>query len=133
MNPKAPASDTTAADDTVKVLDQESSLARVGGDADIMVSLIDIFFTEIGPMMDTLGTAIKNGDHVQLERSAHRIKGSVSIFGAVAATETSLKLETIGRSGNIENASETFLTLEQQVKLLRPALEKFWRELQPKL
>ena len=115
-----------------KVLDQESALHRVGGDREILASLIDIFFSEIGPMMDALGTAIKNKDHVQLERSAHRIKGSVSVFGAVAAMGTSLQLETIGRMGTVENASATFRILEQQISLMRPALETLWRELQTK-
>ena len=132
MNFKTPASNTTATDHAAKILDHEAALGRVGGDADILVSLIDIFFAEIGAMMEALKTAIRNADHVQLERSAHRIKGSVSIFGAAAATETSLKLETAGRSGDIENASAIFCVLEQQIKLMCPALEKFWQELQAK-
>jgi HPt (histidine-containing phosphotransfer) domain-containing protein len=115
------------------MLDREAALARVGGDAEILVSLVDIFFTEIGPMMDSLRTATKNSDALQVERAAHRIKGSVSIFGAVAATETALELEKIGRSGDPKNASETLALLEQQVAHMQPALEKFRSELQSKL
>jgi len=113
------------------VIDRARALARVDGDGELMVSLVDIFFTESAPLMEAIRTAVTSGDPVKLEKTAHRLKGSVSVFGAEAATQTAFELEKIGRDGNLTNAAEIFFRLEQQMASLQPALKQFRSELHP--
>jgi HPt (histidine-containing phosphotransfer) domain-containing protein len=115
-----------------EVLDRKTALARVDGDGEIMCSLIDIFLEQIGGMMDAIREAIKSGNADQLEKSAHRLKGSISIFSAETATQVAFELEKTGCSGDLQHASETLARLEQQITLFKPALENFRKELQPR-
>jgi HPt (histidine-containing phosphotransfer) domain-containing protein len=112
------------------VLDREAALSRMDGDGEILCSLVEIYFSEIGGMMDAVREAIKTGDPKQLEKAAHRLKGSVSIFGAGAATGTAFTLEITGRSGDLAAAAENLAQLEKQIDELKPALESFRRDLQ---
>ena len=115
----------------VSVIDRAAALSRVEGDGELMVSLVDIFFVEAGSMMAGIRTALANQDAEKVEKTAHRLKGSVSIFCADAVTQAAFELERIGRSGNLTNATETFGRVEQLMAALEPALKQFRAELQP--
>jgi HPt (histidine-containing phosphotransfer) domain-containing protein len=111
--------------------DRAGALSRVDGDSELMVSLLDIFFTETAPMMDAIRTSVRSGDPSKLEKAAHRLKGSVSIFCANTVSQTAFELEKIGREGDITKAAETLVRLEQQIADLQPVLKQFRNELQP--
>ena len=95
-----------------------------------MVSLVDIFLTEAGPMMEAIRTAVASGEAGKLEKAAHRLKGSVSIFGAITVSQTAFELEQQGRAGDLTKTSETAARLEQLMANLQPALKQFYSELQ---
>ena len=107
------------------------ALARVDGDAELMANLIEIFFVESGPMMEAIRAAVASRDTGKLEKSAHRLKGSVSVFGARTVSATAFELEKMGRGGDLTNVAEFLEQLEQQITSLQPALRQFHRELQP--
>ncbi len=114
-----------------EMIDRAGALSRVDGDGELMASLVDIFFAEAGPMMAAIRAAVAGNDPEKLEKAAHRLKGSVSIFGAGAVTQSAYELETMGRTGNLENAGETFARLEQLMSSLEAALKQFRSELRP--
>jgi HPt (histidine-containing phosphotransfer) domain-containing protein len=116
--------------DTAELIDRAEALARVDGDRELMASLVKIFLTEASPMMEAILTAVKSGDAGKLEKSAHRLKGSVSIFGANTISQTALELEKQGHDGDLTKISETAARLEQQMASLQPALKQFHSELQ---
>ena len=111
--------------------DRAGALSRVDGDSELMASLLDIFFTETPPMMDAIRNSVKSCDDGKLEKAAHRLKGSVSIFCANTVSQTAFELEKIGRAGDLTKATETLTRLEQQMADLQPALKQFRNELQP--
>jgi HPt (histidine-containing phosphotransfer) domain-containing protein len=72
--------------------------------------------------MVEISAAIAQTDAKRLERAAHSLKGSVGNFGVGAAYNTSLKLETMGRAGDLAHAVQAFHELEEQIELLKPNL-----------
>ena len=112
-------------------IDRAEALMRVEGDGELMASLVDIFFVEVGPMMASIRAAVASSDAEKLEKAAHRLKGSVSIFCAHTVTQAALELEKMGRGGNLATAGETFARVEQLMTALEPALKQFRTELQP--
>jgi HPt (histidine-containing phosphotransfer) domain-containing protein len=74
---------------------------------------------------------VKSNDAAKLEKAAHRLKGSVSIFCANTVSQTAFELEKIGREGDLTKAAETLARLEQQMADLQPVLKQFRNELQP--
>ena len=107
----------------LSVLDPEVILDRVGGDVELLREITDIFLSEYPELIGEIRAAIAAGDPRRLERSAHTLKGSVSNFGATAATDAALRLEMIGRRGEMHCATDGLRALEQQFAELAPALD----------
>jgi HPt (histidine-containing phosphotransfer) domain-containing protein len=110
------------------VLSQERLLARVEGDRALLQEVVGLFFAETPGMQDSIRASIARGDGIALERAAHSVKGAVSSFGAHAARAAALKLESIGRSGDLTHAAPAWAELESEMAQLTRALAVFRRE-----
>jgi HPt (histidine-containing phosphotransfer) domain-containing protein len=66
--------------------------------------------------------AIARRDAPSVGRLAHTLKGEVGNFGARAAFQAALKVEMLGRSGNLEGIEPAWAALEAEVQRLLPAL-----------
>ncbi|MBF0472316.1 MAG: Hpt domain-containing protein, partial [Nitrospirae bacterium] len=67
--------------------------------------------------------AIELGDHVQLERAAHSLKGSLSHFYAKSAYNVIIKLEGLGRDkSDMSTAQKLFLDLQREMVRLSEKL-----------
>jgi two-component system sensor histidine kinase/response regulator len=108
---------------TLQLLDRVVLLDRVGGDEALLVELTHIFLEEYPRMLSEISEALAAGDAKAVERSAHTLKGSVSTFGAHAATQAAHDLEKLGRQGRVMDAAAAFPLLEAEFSVLKPALE----------
>lgn len=106
----------------LSVIDINEVLSRVDGDKELLKDMIDLFIEGCPEMLNSIREAIANGNALELERSAHKLKGSVGNFAAKAAFEAALKLEQIGRSGDISNVNEVYASLMKQMENLMPVL-----------
>ncbi len=107
------------------VFDREQALESVDGDMELFREVVGIFFEEYPAMMAEIKTSISTCAPQRLNRAAHALKGSVSNFGATSAFDFALKLETMGRSGNIADSQELYALLADEMERLREALELF--------
>jgi two-component system, sensor histidine kinase and response regulator len=104
-------------------VDRNAVLNRVGGDEMLLREITEIFLAEYPGMLHEIREAIRCSDAAKLEHCAHSLKGSVSNFGADAATNAAYQLELLGRKGRLEDAPEAFRALELHFSALGPALE----------
>ena len=104
-------------------LDEAVALNRVGGDFELLREVVELFLDDYPQSLQKIRAAVAAGDQTDLERQAHSLKGSVSTFGAKDAFEAAFALEKQGRSGDLSNASEGLVRLEQALIALRPELE----------
>lgn len=111
------------------VLRRDLALRYVDGDGTILAGLIDIFFSELPAMLSAIRKAVEDEDPSALDRAAHRFKGSVSVFGAAEATEAALRLEAMGRNGNLDGVGQAWQEFEKRIAALKPALLHFRNEL----
>jgi HPt (histidine-containing phosphotransfer) domain-containing protein len=68
--------------------------------------------------MQRIRDAITNNDPDQLQRTAHTLKGSVQVFGLKGPAAAAQQLETIGRTGNLEDAEAAWSTLVTEIEHL---------------
>ena len=104
------------------VFDQVAALRRVEGDTELLLEIIEVFLDDSPRLMGRIREALKRKDLKSLEQAAHTLKGSVGNFGAPIAYAAALKLEKIGREGNVERAEEAWMELEEAMEQLKPAL-----------
>jgi two-component system, sensor histidine kinase and response regulator len=110
------------------VFDRQATLARVKGDREMLQEIVRLFFTEAPALLARIQTAMAHGDGRALERAAHSLKGTVMSFGAQTAGEAALRLEVMGRGGDLTQAAIACTELEREVAHLGHALAVFRRE-----
>jgi two-component system, sensor histidine kinase and response regulator len=108
---------------TEGVFDRAAELMRVEGDPELLVEIIEVFLDDSPRLLSRIREALKREDLKLLEQAAHTLKGSVGNFCAPVAYAAALKLEKIGREGNVEKAQEARIDLEEAMEQLRPALQ----------
>jgi CheY-like chemotaxis protein len=103
-------------------LDRAAILEQMGGDADLLREVIGLFLEKQENQMTELREAIDCGDAERLEQAAHTLKGSLGHFHAHSSIRAALRLEEIGRSGEMNGAREALAEMERQISRLKPAL-----------
>ncbi len=107
--------------------DWEAALERVGGDRALLVDLVRIFLKECPGWLAEMRRGLGAGDARVVQRAAHNLKSCLGNFGARAAFERALRVEQLGREGDLAGADEACRALEQSLERLRPALAAFAR------
>ena len=105
------------------VLDRNLALAHVDGDESLLADLARLFLEESPRMLAAVQEAIAGNAPERLERAAHSLKGSVATFAAQGAFDAALKLERLGRAGELGAAEQAYAELESQMERLRTALQ----------
>src|SRR4051794_857691 len=112
----------TEGSQSAMVIDRSAALDRVGGDEELLREIAGLFLEEYPSLIQEIRVAIEKGDAHALERSAHSLKGSVANFEATAAVSAAFRLESLGRSKNLEHAGEALVALDVAFEALHPVL-----------
>jgi two-component system, sensor histidine kinase and response regulator len=104
------------------VVDRAALLERMEGDEGLLAELVNIFLRESPRLMAEVRVCVRNRDAQSLEKSAHTLKGCVGNFAAKTATDTALRLEVMGRSGDLTRAEEALSDLETSLEEVRNEL-----------
>jgi HPt (histidine-containing phosphotransfer) domain-containing protein len=89
----------------------------------LLQELVGAFFhTEYPQLLAQLRSAIATNDALGLRRAAHTLKGEVGNFGATAAYDAALQLETMGREESLAHAAEVCAVLTEAMARLHSAL-----------
>jgi HPt (histidine-containing phosphotransfer) domain-containing protein/CheY-like chemotaxis protein len=104
------------------VLEPEEFEEQVGGDRELMVEIIDLFFEEGQRQMVEMRATLANGNFTQLSRLAHTIKGSLGSLRATRARYRAHELESAASGGNANLCRQSFAAFEQDLIELEPEL-----------
>ncbi len=106
------------------VFSLEEALGLVEGDRQLLAQLCERFQEQTPKLLTELREAVVRRDGPALQRAAHKLKGSVASFGAKAAQETALALETAGRGGDFDDAQDLCGRLDRNLEALQAALQE---------
>jgi two-component system, sensor histidine kinase and response regulator len=98
------------------------ALARVDQDAALLAEIAGLFLADKDAMLAEIRAALDAGDLTAVSRAAHRLKGSVSTFGAKAAGDAALALEDLDRTRTLDGAQQKFEALTAEIRRLSAAL-----------
>lgn len=104
--------------------DREAMLAELDGDEELLAELVETMKAEAPKLLLEVRVAVEAADATLVGRAAHTLKGAVSNFGARAAADAALRLEHMGRTGELTDVTPALATLEVEMKALVEALEK---------
>ena len=107
------------------VLDVVAIRARVQGDEELLQEIVKLYLEDYPRMWSAVRDAVSRGDASALERAAHALKGSIANFETNATYNAALRLESLGRAGDLTGATEALKLLEEALERLRVALTDF--------
>ncbi|MGD0043921.1 MAG: response regulator, partial [Isosphaeraceae bacterium] len=107
------------------VWDPTTILAEVEGDRELLLKLIGRFLDQYPKVLSEIRSSVSQRDSAMLERSSHKLKGSVSHFGARNAYEAARRLEEMGRNGDLVGAEQATVVLETEICRLQDDLAEF--------
>lgn len=110
---------------TYSDFDFKSALEVAGGDRKLLNELADIFLEEYPQLLFDLRIAVLRRDGNALEANAHKLKGSVSSFGARTAAESAARLEKLGHSRNLKGVDEALRQFEVSLDYFLAELKLF--------
>ncbi len=129
--PPQPASDPVAAPSDKPVFDRETALERMNGETDLLDEVIELFLTDAPNRLEDVRTALQEGDPKRLQMAAHSLKGAAGYIGADRTSAQALKLEELGRRGELSQALDEYQLLEREVESLREAVAASLTQPQP--
>jgi HPt (histidine-containing phosphotransfer) domain-containing protein len=106
----------------------DTLLRCVDGDRELLAELTGLLRESAPVMLADLRDALIAGDPVKVERAAHRLRGSISIFRASDAVHTAAILEQMGRGGDVAGVLNHCDRLEDQVRDLLDQLGRAMQE-----
>jgi HPt (histidine-containing phosphotransfer) domain-containing protein len=109
--------------------DPDALWRRVDGELELLRELIAVFEKEAAELLARIGVAVEQEDAIELERSAHKIKGSLLQFSAGAAAAVALRLEELGKGRTLAGAEEKLHVLGHEIDLLLQLLHTMTRRL----
>ena len=111
------------------VLDREAVLAETARDPEFLLRLVKLYQQDSRKTLGTIRNGLATSDPQTVERAAHRIKGGLSFLRAHDAHSAALRLEDLGRQGNLDQAPEALSALERELVRLEREIASFVAEL----
>ena len=123
---------TRGGKEAVGSFNEAAMMAHVGGDERLLRELVDLFLEDLPDRLASVRKAVRRQDAQALSCAAHALKGAVSHFAARETSEFALKLERMGRTGDLEGAEEAFVGLKNEIGRLTRALRAYRRRIRPR-
>jgi HPt (histidine-containing phosphotransfer) domain-containing protein len=101
----------------------------VGGDETFLAELMDTFLEDAPRLLADMHQAVERKDAAGLCLAAHSLKSNSTDFGATALAGLARELETMGKTGALDEAAETIARAEAEYEQVKAALETSRREL----
>jgi PAS domain S-box-containing protein len=90
-----------------------------------MRHLIDLYFTQAAPVVESLSEAIRTNSGAEVARIAHKLVGSSTSCGVDAFTQPLRELERLGREGNLAGAQVLFDGIREKFPRVQRAFAQF--------
>jgi HPt (histidine-containing phosphotransfer) domain-containing protein len=110
-DPAAPERDTGDC-----LLDRATLLARLEGNGQLLLEILQLCSGEFTRIMKELECAVVQQDARRIRLAAHTLKGMFGNLSATHAYEVALLLEDMGRKGELDQAWEMFRLLQGEVE-----------------
>ncbi|HEY3216094.1 MAG TPA: response regulator [Candidatus Eisenbacteria bacterium] len=108
-------------------VDQNLFLETLDRDLSAVRTMIEIFRGNLDEQLGEIAKAVADCDAQALRDAAHKFKGSLFSVAAKPAAAAALRLETMGRTGDMRNLEEALAELERELERLSPELDHLLR------
>jgi HPt (histidine-containing phosphotransfer) domain-containing protein len=104
------------------MLEGQAAPEHGDGEEQFLSEIVSLFLADAPTRLDEIRDAVYQRDAERLARAVQTIKGAVVGLRAPPFAAAVLRLEHMGRSGDLTDASEALAALEQEMQCLVEAL-----------
>ena len=108
MNSTAAGSSEIAA----PLIDRDAALASVGDDLDLLREIGALFINDSSADLADLRNCVLERNAYRIERTAHRLKGSIGAFGRGPVFQAASRIQESGRKKDLSNVDADLLELD---------------------
>jgi len=109
-------------------MDLDVALSYVDGDIQFLAELAELFLQDYPHLMEELRHSIQQGNHSDLERAAHTLKGRLAFFGLNRMRDKAFGLELMGRERNSANTVRALAEFESAMVGILPEFTSLVRD-----
>jgi HPt (histidine-containing phosphotransfer) domain-containing protein len=109
------------------LVDGDAALARVGGDAELLAELAEMFLEEYPRILGRIRQGLETGSLAEASGEAHQLKGLLAQFGCEIGKRITLRIEAATKATQTEEASAALTDLDSFMTSARPHLERLAR------
>ena len=110
----------TDSNKATKEMDLAVALSHVDGDIQFLAELAELFLQDYPRLLDEMRHSILLGNHSDLERAAHTLKGRLAFFGLNTMRDKAFGLEMMGRERNSTNTTRALAEIESAMEGILP-------------
>jgi two-component system sensor histidine kinase/response regulator len=114
--------------DDMPAVDIAELHARVENDFDMLDDMLRLFLDTAPELLSSIDASIVSGDHGQLGKSAHALKGAMQSISANRAAQAALALERLD-GATATQVADRFSELRREYKQLEVALQQMISEM----
>ena len=107
------------------MFNHQELFTRLGDDLELVTELIELFLESAPKLLGDVQRAVERRDSKAVERAAHRLRSSAGNFGRSEAVKAALRLEVLGRKGELADIDSAFQTLHDEFGRLGKALAEW--------
>jgi len=100
------------------LVDRAVLCERYADDPALLEDLVELFRADAPRSLQILRDALAAGDARRVQRTAHKLRGSLLCFAAPAVVALAERLESLGEEGKLGEAEELLMQLQSQVERL---------------
>jgi HPt (histidine-containing phosphotransfer) domain-containing protein len=108
----------------VEAFDRTATLARLGGDQQLMNEVIQLFLDDCPVHLASIKAAVTARNLQTLRQSAHALKGAAGNISATALVKAAATLERIANEGRVEAAEAGWRLVTSEASLVMDALRR---------
>ncbi len=106
----------------IQAFDKKDLLDELDGDREFLEESLEMFDQDAPKLLATIRDALGEGNADAVHVGAHTLKSMVGNFCAQPAFDVALKIETLGRQGDLASCQDEFKSLENEVNRLNKEL-----------
>jgi len=111
--------------DPSRSINVAEALQTLDGDQELLTNCFDAFLGQLPTMLQDINDAIAAERADELNRTAHRFKGSLIYLAAKPAADLAWKLESMGREGDTHHAKDTYMALVDECENVRSVITQY--------
>ncbi len=111
--------DNMSSDLGIQPVDIKEALEIMDDDDELLRECFEDFLNEMPDYMVNIKLAIESNDGSELEKAAHKLKGSLKYLAANNAAEMAYQLESAGNKNNMDKVEELYKTLGLECERLK--------------